>query len=249
MKIAIWISATALSVLLAGPACAQIGPALDPGLMIGYTGAAAVHYDNERRQRASARPPSTRNLKLQASRPDVAVPSAAALSYQPSAAVRKRNFAQFVERARAVDPDGAGKLETLLNSMNVIGEVQKKIGHYGMRTDNLADALAVYLASAWFAIRASTDDPTPAQMRGLRNQVARAIGASPEFARASDAMKQQLAEANLIQAVIISGYAETAKAKPALRAQIASAVAKGARQSYGLDLRAMSLSGRGLQPD
>ncbi|MCJ2189073.1 DUF6683 family protein, partial [Novosphingobium beihaiensis] len=175
--------------------------------------------------------------------------SAASLSYRPRATVRKQNFAQFVAQTRAVDPDGAEKLQHLLTSVDVMNEVQKQLGRYGMRTDNLADALAAYLACAWFATRASTDDPTPAQMHGLRNQVARAIGASPEFADATDAMKQQLAEANLIQAVIISGYAETAKAQPALRAQIASAVAEGARKSYGLDLRSMSLSSHGLVPN
>ncbi|MCJ2189074.1 hypothetical protein, partial [Novosphingobium beihaiensis] len=128
MKTATWISTAAFAILLAAPANAQIGPALDPGLMVGYTGAAAVHYDNARRSSASKPPPSTRSLRLSATSSDAALPSAASLSYRPRATVRKQNFAQFVAQTRAVDPDGAEKLQHLLTSVDVMNEVQKQLG-------------------------------------------------------------------------------------------------------------------------
>ncbi|MCJ2189071.1 DUF6683 family protein [Novosphingobium beihaiensis] len=247
MKTATWIALATAGIIPTVPVNAQTYGTFDMGMLTNTLSQSAV--TNAETARASERLPLTRSLRFSAARSDATLPSSAQLSYRPSAAAQKQNFAQFIAQTRAVDPDSAGKLEHLLTSVDVMGEVQKQLGRYGMRTDNLADALAAYLASAWFATRASTDDPTPAQMQGLRNQVACAIGASPEFADATDAMKQQLAEANLIQAVIISGYAETAKAQPALRAQITNTVAEAARKAYGLDLRSMSLGDHGLVPD
>ncbi|RZF65150.1 hypothetical protein EWE75_07205 [Sphingomonas populi] len=229
------------------PAAAQdIGPALDPGLMVGWTAGAAVQHDLE--QRAARAPLSMRGLLAAPRASDAPLPPAAALSFRPDPAVRKANYAQFIAKTRAVDPQGASQLEHLLATTDVMAEAQKWMGRYGMHTTDVADALAVYLATAWYTIRADTSDPTPGQLRGLRNQLARAIGATPEFASASDAMKQQLSEANLIQALILSSVAEQAKKNPELRPKVAEAVAQGARNSYGFDLRGMALTDHGLVP-
>lgn len=229
------------------PAGAQdIGPALDPGLMVGWAGGAAVQHDLQRR--AARAPLSTRGLLATPRASGAPLPPASAMSFRSDPAVRKANYAQFVAKTRAVDPQGASQLEHLLATTDVMAEAQTWMGRYGMRTTNVADALAVYLATAWYTIRADTSDPTPGQLHGLRDQLARAIGAIPEFASASDAMKQQLSEANLIQAMILSSLAEQAKKNPELRAKIAETVAQGARNSYGFDLRNMALTDHGLVP-
>lgn len=171
---------------------------------------------------------------------------AAKLVYQPSAAVRKANFARFVEKSRAVDPDGAARLETLFRNTDVMGMAQGWMRPYGMTSTNVADAAAVYLTTAWLATRGSSEDPDPTRMRAVRRQVASAMSATPEFATATDAQKQELAEAMIVQALLVTQFVEAAKAQPQLMDAVKGAVAQGASSTFGFDLRSMELSEEGL---
>lgn len=116
------------------------------------------------------------------------------LSYRPDPAVRRRNFEVFVDRLRAHDAGAAENLDRLLTDNDVIAAARDWLKPYGMRPENVADAMAVYLSTAWAAVRGSDADPAPEVMRGLSDQLAAAIGATPGFTRASDAEKQELAE-------------------------------------------------------
>ncbi|WP_010187513.1 DUF6683 family protein [Sphingomonas sp. PAMC 26605] len=182
------------------------------------------------------------------SAPHAAPVARANLTYRPNAALRQKHFAQFVAKARRQDPAGAAKLQQVLATENVIGKIQAGIAPYSMSTNNVADASAVYLAYAWMATRADDRDPTRAQMLGLRNQLAAAMTNSPGFARASDATKQEVADANLVQGLIAGQLAALAKRDPAARVRIRSAVAQGARTTYGLDLLSLDLTPQGLRP-
>ena len=171
-----------------------------------------------------------------------------ALVYRPSASVRKANFARFVEKSRAADPDGADKLAELFRSTDVMGLAQQWMQPYGLSTSNVADAAAVYLTSAWLATRGSANDPQPAHMSAVRDQMASAIVAAPEFRSATDAQKQELAEAMIVQAILVSQYVEVARTRPDLMDAVQGAVAEGAKSTFGFDLRSLQLSERGLRP-
>lgn len=74
------------------------------------------------------------------------------------------------------------------------------------------------------------------------------MATNPGFASASDAVKQEVAEANLIQGLMAGQLAALAKRDPANRGGIRTAVAQGARSSYGLDLLSLNLTAQGLRP-
>jgi hypothetical protein len=169
------------------------------------------------------------------------------LTYTPSMERRRANFAQFVAKSRKKDPKGAAMLEKELASSDVIAKMGRELSAFGMRTDNVGDAYAAWWLNAWLASRQRTDTPSARQIAAVREQAAQAMKSVPEMARASDAVKQEMAEANLVQAALIGAYMEHARGNPGLSKQVAAAVRKGARAS-GLNLDAMELTDDGFVP-
>jgi hypothetical protein len=169
------------------------------------------------------------------------------LTYTPSMERRRANFAQFVAKSRKKDPKGAAMLEKELASSDVIAKMGRELSAFGMRTDNVGDAYAAWWLNAWLASRQRTDTPSARQIAAVREQAAQAMKSVPEMAGASDAVKQEMAEANLVQAALIGAYMEHARGNPGLFKQVAAAVRKGARAS-GLNLDAMELTDDGFVP-
>jgi hypothetical protein len=174
-------------------------------------------------------------------------PAPSRLAYTPSMERRRANLAAFVAKSRKVDPRGAATLEKELAATDVIGKMNRALAGYGMRADNAADAYAAWWLNAWLASRRRSDDPTARQVAAVRAQAAEALMAAPALAGASDAVKQEMAEAHLVQAALISAHMEGAKGDPALSRRVAAAVGQGARAS-GLDLTAMELTDDGFAP-
>jgi hypothetical protein len=190
----------------------------------------------------------TMGQNLLASRARPAVAGIETLSFRASATVRQRNLAHFVAETGNVDHDSAVKMEQLFASTDVIGQIGAAIGPYGLRTDNVADAYAVYWISAWEAahgIVGSSETRTRAQ--AVKAQAARAILGSSEMTSATDAQKQEFAEAMLVQATLISAQMDVAAGDPAQLRAVARAVRQGAKAS-GLDLDAMVLTENGFVP-
>lgn len=228
----------AISVLLlvgAAPATAQEGVDWG-GLMMGIAHGTAMDE--------AARDSVTESRRAGAGKAPVAT---ASLRYKPSLERRRANLARFVARTRERDPQAAASLEKELASSDPIAKATPELARYGFRVDHLGDAYAIWWLNAWLASRQRTDTPPMRQLAAVRAQAARAMAATPEVARASDAEKQELAEANLIQSLLIGAALEQAKTDPAQLQRIATAVRQGARAS-GLDLDTMDLTDKGFVP-
>jgi hypothetical protein len=173
--------------------------------------------------------------------------SPAAFAYRPSQEVRRRNVAGFVKKLTAANPQGAGEVRRLVEDPTLFAKIDRALRGVGGRTDNAADAFASYWIAAWYAAHGRDDTPDAATFAAVRRQAADALGAVPQLAGAGDAVKQQVAEANLVQAVLIAATMEGVGRDPAARGRIAAAVRKGARAS-GLDLDAIALTRNGFVP-
>jgi hypothetical protein len=174
--------------------------------------------------------------------------SASSFLFSPSAARTRANLAAFASKTRKVDPEGAAKMEAMFASVDIIAEIGKNIAPYGLKTNNVADAYAVYWINAWEASRGivgSTETRQRAQ--AVRTQASNAMAAVPALATATDAQKQEFAEALLIQAGMIALTAEAAVNDPAQLRAVGAAVAKGAK-AMGLDLDTMDLTPNGFVP-
>jgi hypothetical protein len=139
-------------------------------------------------------------------------------------------------------------MQTLFGSTDIIGVIDRKMRQtYGMRANNVADAYAVWWVSAWMGARGRSDDATPGQMGMVKRQATNALAVTPEFTFASDAGKQEMAEARLVQAALIGETVDTYKSDPAMLAKIRTAIGKGAL-GMGLDLGSMTLTNEGFVP-
>ena len=169
------------------------------------------------------------------------------LTYKPSLERRRANFARFVAKARARDPQGAASLEKELGTSDPIARAAPELARYGLRVDNVGDAYAIWWLNAWLAAHRRTDTPPTRQIAAVRAQAAKVLAALPEIANAGDASKQEMAEAHLIQSLLIGASLEQAKNDPAQLQRIATAVRRGASAS-GLVLGAMDLTDNGFVP-
>jgi hypothetical protein len=199
---------------------------------------------NTRSLRASVRPKtnSPKSLIRQPVVPRVKV----TLTYVSSAARTRMNLSNFVAKNRMSDPEGAAKMEEMFASVDIIAEIGKNIAPYGLKTNNVADAYAVYWINAWEASRGivgSTETRERAQ--AVRTQASNAMAAVPALATATDAQKQEYAEAMFIQAAMIAAHVEVAAGDDAQLAAVAAAVAQGAK-AMGLGLDTMDLTPNGF---
>jgi hypothetical protein len=224
----------ALCLLVAAPAMAQDG-------VLDMTGVGIYAMEETVMQAARETVTDARRA------PARVAPAPVSLNFTPSMERRRANLARFVARSRKADPQGAARLENQFAASDIIGTMNRALTRYGMRPDNVGDAYAAWWLNAWLASRQRDDDPTPRQIAAVRAQAAKALMATPAVAGADDAVKQEVAEANLVQAALIGGYMERAKGNSDLLRRVAAAVRQGARAS-GLDLDAMELTDEGFVP-
>ena len=173
--------------------------------------------------------------------------SAGALAFRPSASVRRRVLAGYVEAMRKTNPQGAAKMQKVFASQDIFAFLGRGMAHYGLKTNNVADAMTMYMAVAWLGARGSNADLPQSQVRAVRGQMARALAATPALVRATSAQKQEMSDSLLVQALLFDGFVDFAKKQPATMPQTKAIIAQSVRASFGLDLNALRLSNQGLR--
>ncbi|KFC71753.1 hypothetical protein FF80_00370 [Devosia sp. LC5] len=169
------------------------------------------------------------------------------LTFAPSEELRTRNLADFIAQTRARDAEAGNALQQLLATNDVINAAEGYLQPYGMSASNVADAISLYLSTAWLAIHGSIADPDKSAMHSVRDQLAAAIGATPAFRQASDADKQQLAEAMIVQSAMISQFVLSAQNDPEQMRRVQEAVGETVMSQFGLNLAALNMTPEGLR--
>jgi hypothetical protein len=155
------------------------------------------------------------------------------------------NLGKFVNSSRNSDPAGAAKMEQLFASSDVIGQVGGAMRSVGLRANDVSHAYALWWVSAWKASQGDGLTADAATYAAVADQAKRGLASSPEFTAATDAQKQEMAEALMVQAALIDGMMEEYASDPKMMKQVASAVKKGALAS-GIDLDSMTLTPDGF---
>jgi len=171
----------------------------------------------------------------------------AKLLYHPSQARRSANLAAFVEKTRARDPQGAADLQRVFAEGDFIERIRAMVAPHGLQIDDVADAYTLWWLTAWHAARGNNDTPPPDILAAVKAQAAHAVLATGEIVTASDAQKQELAEALWVQSALIDVAVEQTKQDPARLRQIGDSVRQGAK-GMGLDLNAIDLTSQGFVP-
>ncbi len=179
---------------------------------------------------------------------NVPLASAPSFNYRADQKQRKVNLDRYIQDLRTKDPAGAQSLAALFNSTDIIAQIGKEISPHGLKVTNVADAYAIYWISAWEAANGIVGNKeTTTRVIAVRNQALSAFNATPAFASATNANRQEFAEMLLIQALLISANMESAENNKPLQRQLSSAIKQGA-SAMGLDLDAMTLTEKGFIP-
>ena len=117
----------------------------------------------------------------------------------------------------------------------------------GLRTGDLADALASYWVLNW--AMANGGESSPAEMQAVRDQVRWAVENRPELARLTDAEKQAMAEEAMLNFVYeVTGYLQARQAgNGAMLGRIAAGAELRFRREMAVDLKSLLLTSKGLE--
>jgi hypothetical protein len=132
---------------------------------------------------------------VSANPPQVLAPS---LSYTPSASRSKTNLQTFIAGAN----NGGALIATLSAQHDLLAMMRKGLSAKGLSSDNLAHAYAVYLISAWQALRGDTAQRTNAEYKAVAAQAMTVMSENP-VVQADDAQKQAMAEEFLLLALVM----------------------------------------------
>ncbi len=181
--------------------------------------------------------------------PDAQVPALAdeaVLRFEVDPNRRADNLRNFVDRMKQTDPEGAARFGAILSSADVMGLITNAMGTVGLDANNVADAYAVWWISAYQASQGVTQTPSLQSYQAVRRQSANILLSTPSLIKTTQAEKQQLAEAYLIQAALIDSAIEELKSSPGHLSALKTAVAEGAMAS-GLDFKQMELTTQGFR--
>lgn len=166
--------------------------------------------------------------------------------YARSAARTQQNLRNFV--ARTPDPAARANLEQMFAAQpKLMEEISAGAKSFGFDPYDVADAYAMWWMNAWLVANKRDEVPDNGTIAMVKNQVRNAFAATPDFAKTSDADRQEYAEALLLQATMLGSMFEQWKNDPKMLDQLADAARKGAEAS-GLDLSMMILTRNGFVP-
>lgn len=167
-------------------------------------------------------------------------------SFTPDAVRTQRNLRNFVERTP--DASARAEMQRLIETQpNIIGEIGAMLSPLGIDPHDVADAYTVWAINNYLVAEQRDEDPDRGTIDAVRQQVRGAIAATPDFAAASNAQRQEYAEALLLQAIIMADAFAAAQGSPAVLDQL-SAAARGTLRGNGLDPSLMTLTQEGFVP-
>lgn len=164
-------------------------------------------------------------------------------------ALLKAKERQLVDAVRTQSPQAADALEKAF-AQDIIAQLQPSFRETGLDSNDMADMTTTYWINAWEAANGIVGRKTdPALIRGARNQIAGVMAKNPATASMTDAQKQDVADAMLLQGLMIAVRMKSAAAKgPEVQRQMSDTIAKEAQQVTKTDLRAVTLTAEGFRP-
>lgn len=173
---------------------------------------------------------------------DKAVTARADLTFTPSAQRRRANLATFAAQSNGE----AAIAQIAAKADQIFPQLEAAMASRGMKMNNLADSYAVWWIASHDAVHGVTETRPAHIYRAVSDQAAKALAATARIASASPALKQQLADALLVQVILIDTSVDQAKQDPQQLRAIGTAVSQGSRR-MGVDLSAMQLTDAGFR--
>lgn len=161
------------------------------------------------------------------------------LQYTTNRGLRGDVLTAFLARAAKQNPEGARQLRAQLERYDYNDVYRKLVLPFGLRDNDTGDSMAAYMLLGWMIVNGA-GDPSAADVRGARDQMARALS---KDARLSDWKRRgTLGEEFKILFVTIHAGWQAARQEKTVPA-FADGLARMIRQQSGMDLRTLRLKG------
>jgi hypothetical protein len=172
--------------------------------------------------------------------------NAEALTYTPDPQVSEKVRVSMIDLASATNPASRPQWEKAMAGDAILRDFDTLMTANGYSRLNFADNIAMLVTVCWEV--ANGRDATPAQIRGVRDQMRSVALATPEMRALPNAERQTLAETIAYQVLfmhVAKLSADRSGSQPQL-AEVRDSAAKAARQ-YGVDVAHMTLTERGFR--
>lgn len=165
------------------------------------------------------------------------------LDFTVSTELRTQTQVKMLAELGKLYPDLVKDLE----GQDIIGLVAEPLAGAGMQVDNLGDAFTAWLLTNHGIVKGYDTDATPAQVEGTKKLAYEAMLALPDLQTMTDADKQQVADALLLQAIVNQIMIDARKEhNPEGLPAAIEEVRSSAKQS-GIDLDKFVLTQNGLE--
>jgi hypothetical protein len=185
---------------------------------------------------------SGRGRPARPSPPAVPLPTALAkLSYRPSAQASRTALDAYLDRLGKTNPSAAAAAGPQMRQHDLTQIYLGIVGPLGLHDGSVADAYAAYDLLGWTIVNGAPDPDAP-QVKGVRDQLAPALAASPGVTRNTTALGEELK----IRFVMLFTAWQGARREGTLP-QLAQKV-DAMFQKDGLSLRGLKLTQAGFHP-
>jgi hypothetical protein len=165
--------------------------------------------------------------------------------FEPSLERRRANIIRRIEQMQTVDTVGATALRAATATGDTLAAFASRVRPFGINAYSVADAFAAWITTSWEEMQ-SPPASSLAVLR-LRAQVERALREIPEFASATDAEKQEFAEALILNLLAVAPRVREQRENAAARASLLVTL-KRAGAELRVDFEHMTGTSQGFMP-
>lgn len=175
--------------------------------------------------------------------------STRALRFQPDPGVSKQVKSSVIQSLYELDDAVGRRAERVIRQQDVIADFRRDMQPYGLKPNNLADAMTAYWATMWM-ISNQAPVPTAKAVRAARAQLAEALLSNHELVRSGDDVKQTIAESLVYETMLALGIHANAT-RSGVDTPEYEALAQTAHENFesrGFAMRDIRLTSVGFQP-
>ena len=139
-------------------------------------------------------------------------------TFMPAPERRREGIARRIAAIRDTDPAGAAELTRITAQGDTVAAFAASLRPVGVTAYSVSDAFAAWVTMTWAQLHPAVTPP--ASMDVVRKQVDRALQGAPAFATATDAEKQEFAEALILHLLANAPRVRAAKGDAAKQAPL-----------------------------
>lgn len=177
--------------------------------------------------------------------PAATAPRASALlRFTPSPAISQRIKKNFTKTLVRANPQSREEIERKLSRQDVISDFAHDMAPYGLRADDIADAMTAYWITMWMI---ANQEPAPAihKVSVVQRKIRTSMLQDPTLINAIEGERQEITEGLIYETMMAFGMLTNATPDPMKLKQLADDAQRNMLKN-GVDLQSLRLTSSGF---